>query len=182
MHIRTARQSDAESVAQLHAASWRIAYRGMLSDAYLDGPIDAERSELWRGRFARPERNQFIVVAESQGKVMGFACAYGGQDPQWGTFIDNLHVAPEHKRKGIGARLMERLASWSGQSHPGRGLFLWVLESNTEARKFYERVGAQVAGSDVWTPPDGSALPKLRMAWRSAEALAAGTGSVVVQS
>jgi hypothetical protein len=59
------------------------------------------------------------------------------------------------------------------QIYPGQGICLWVLESNIAARRFYEALGAENAGSDVWTPPDGSALPKLRLAWLSAEALSA---------
>jgi ribosomal protein S18 acetylase RimI-like enzyme len=181
MQIRLARESDAESIARLHAASWRTAYRGSLSDAYLDGPIETERIELWRGRFAQPAENQFVVVAESNGRIVGFGCAYGGQDPQWGTFLDNLHVDPEHKRQGIGAQLMGRVASWSAAAYPGQGIYLWVLESNHAARRFYERLGAETAGSDIWNPPDGTALPKLRMVWRSVDALSAGVAGISLE-
>jgi ribosomal protein S18 acetylase RimI-like enzyme len=172
--IRQALPSDADDIARLHAISWRTAYRGALSDAYLDGPIEAERAELWRGRLAQPAANQFVVIAESRGQAVGFACAYGGEDPQWGTFLDNLHVLPESKRQGIGARLMREVAAWSARAHPGQGIYLWVLGSNLDAQRFYARIGGENAGTDLWTPPDGSALPKVRIAWRSAEALAAG--------
>ncbi|MFN0039915.1 MAG: N-acetyltransferase family protein [Burkholderiales bacterium] len=180
MNFREADKADAEGIASLHATSWRFAYRGSLSDAYLDGPIEEERSEFWRGRFERPAENQFVAVAESRGKLVGFACAYGGEDPQWGTFLDNLHVEPIHHRKGIGARLMAEVAFWSARSYPGQGIYLWVLESNQRARRFYERVGAEIGGHDLWTPPDGSALPKLRLVWRRAEALSAGVAGVPV--
>ena len=43
-------EGDANAIAAVHAESWRTAYRGILSDAYLDGPIDAERRRLWRAR------------------------------------------------------------------------------------------------------------------------------------
>jgi ribosomal protein S18 acetylase RimI-like enzyme len=174
VRIRQARESDADDVARLHAASWRTAYRGALSDAYLDGPIEAERAALWRGRLGQPAEYQLVLVAESAGRIVGFACAYGGHDPQWGTFLDNLHVVPELKRQGIGAQLMREVASWSARTWPGQGIYLWVLQSNLAARQFYARLGGEDAGSDLWTPPDGSALPKLRIAWRNAEALSAG--------
>ncbi|MEX0958496.1 MAG: GNAT family N-acetyltransferase [Burkholderiales bacterium] len=154
--------------------SWRTAYRGALSDAYLDGPIESERAELWRARLTQPAANQFVVIAESRGQAVGFACAYGGEDPQWGTFLDNLHVLPEFKRQGIGAQLMREVAAWSARTWPGQGIYLWVLASNLPAQRFYARIGGENAGSDLWTPPDGSALPKVRIAWHSAEALATG--------
>ena len=173
MQIREANSADAENIGRLHAASWRTAYRGALSDTYLNGPIEEERAAIWRERFERPTENQFVAVAEDRGQVVGFVCAYGGDDKQWGTFLDNLHVAGEYKRRGIGARLMAEVAAWSARVYPGQGVYLWVLASNAPARQFYERVGGENAGSDMWTPPDGSALPKLRIAWRDAGALSA---------
>lgn len=177
MRIRNALESDAGAIARLHAASWRTAYRGALSDAYLDGPIEAERAAVWQARLARPADNQYLVVAESGGRIVGFACAYGGHDPQWGVFVDNLHVQPDLKRQGIGAQLMGSVAAWAGKACPGQGLYLWVLASNLPAQRFYARIGGEDAGRDTWTPPDGSALPKIRYAWRSAAALAAGVAS-----
>lgn len=171
MQIRLATSADAEAIAHVHAESWRTAYRGALSDAYLSGPIAAERTQVWRERFAQPPAGQYAAVAEIDGGIAGFVCAYGGHDPQWGTFIDNLHVLPAHKRHGIGARLMRLAASWSAQAYPGQGMYLWVLESNLPARAFYERIGGEQAGRDTWTPPDGSALPKLRYAWRDLSVL-----------
>jgi ribosomal protein S18 acetylase RimI-like enzyme len=173
MRFREASQTDADAIALLHAASWRTAYRGALSDTYLRGPIEAERIEVWRGRFEKSAQNQFVVVAESDHEMIGFVCAYGGHDEKWGTFLDNLHVAPEHKRGGVGAQLMGKLASWSIKAHPGQGIYLWVLESNLAAQRFYKRMGGENAGTDVWTPPDGSALPKIRIAWRDVPALLA---------
>ena len=34
--LREGTEHDAAAIAQLHADSWRSAYRGMLSDEYLD--------------------------------------------------------------------------------------------------------------------------------------------------
>lgn len=173
VHIRQATAEDADGVAALHAASWRIAYRGALSDAYLAGPIGEERQRVWRGRFAEPAANQHVAVAEVDGRLAGFVCTYGGEDAQWGSFIDNLHVEHEFKRMGIGACLMAEAAQWSRDNYPGQGMYLWVLKSNVLAQRFYDSVGGEVVGEDVWQPPDGSALPKLRYAWRTLDALLA---------
>ena len=135
MRIREANEADAEAIARLHAASWRIAYRGALSDAYLDGPMETERIKVWRDRFEMPAGNQYVAVAVSGEQVVGFVCAYGGHDAQWGTFLDNLHVAPELKRQGIGTQLMGKLESWMIKAYPGQGVYLWVLESNAAAHR-----------------------------------------------
>lgn len=182
MNIRQASAGDAEAIARLHAASWRTAYRGALSDAYLDGSIEAERAAVWRERLRQPTPDQFVAVAESGGAMTGFVCAYGGHDPRWGTFLDNLHVTPALKRQGIGAHLMAEAARWSARHYPGQGMYLWVLDSNDSAKRFYARMGGEDAGIDTWTPPDGSALPKLRIAWRDAGVLTGVRGEAQKQA
>jgi len=165
MKIRIATAADAAAIAKLHAESWRSAYRGMLQDDYLDRKIFPERLALWEERFCTSATNQYVVVAEVEANVAGFACAYGDEDPVWGSFLDNLHVTPAYKRKGIGSALMRDVAQWSLGSWPDRGMYLWVLESNSPAIRFYERVGGRRAGEGLWNPPDGGEYRKLRYAW-----------------
>lgn len=168
---RTAAAADAAAIARLHAESWRVAYRGMLSDEYLDEDIFGERSALWQERFQSPAANQYIVVAETGGSMTGFACAYGAEDKTWGSFLDNLHVAVEFKRRGIGAELIKQVALWSNTYFPGAGMYLWVLESNLAAMRFYEKLGGVRSGEGVWTPPDGGSYRKYRYVWERVDPL-----------
>lgn len=173
MRIRLAHARDASGIASLHARSWRAAYRGMLSDTYLDGPVETERAQLWHRRFAQPAANQYVVVAEAAEQIVGFACAYGAEDPTWGTLLENLHVAQDHKRRGIGARLVAQVASWSAQTHPQACLHLWVLKPNLPAQNFYQHLGAEHIESAVWHPPEGGPVPQIRLAWRQPQSLLA---------
>ena len=38
-------------------------------------------------------------------------------------------------------------AEWLCQAHHDRGVYLWVMEANTTARAFYDRLGATNAGT-----------------------------------
>lgn len=165
MIIRVATASDVSGIANLHTESWRIAYRGLMRDDYLDKEIYAEREAVWRDRFQRLPVNQYIVVAEEKGELIGFACTYGNDDARWGALLDNLHAAPDRKRQGIGTKLMAATAEWCLKTYPTQGLYLWVLEQNIPARRFYERVGGIHVESGMWDPPDGSPLPKMRFVW-----------------
>ena len=171
MKTRLAVVADVAAIADLHAESWRVAYRGMLHDDYLDRQIFSERLALWEQRFQACAPNQYVVVAEVDGKVAGFACAYGGEDAKWGSFLDNLHVAPEQKRHGIGTALMQQVAAWSSVSYPSCGMYLWVLASNASAMLFYEKLGGRRSGKRVWRPPDGGAYTKFRYPWKTLEPL-----------
>lgn len=174
---REARSSDAVSIAVLHADSWRTNYRGALTDEFLDGDILRNRVDLWQTRFQVPPPNQLVLIAESGDQAVGFACAYGGDDQRWGTLLDNLHVRRDLQRKGAGARLIAGVAAWCRTHYPQSGLYLWVLEQNQQARRFYERLGAADAGGDVWVPPGGGSVPRRRYAWSDLEALAGGAVS-----
>lgn len=172
MRIRKARAQDAQSIARLHAMSWRTAYRGMLSDAYLDGDLAADREALWADRFANPRANQYVAVAETNGVLAGFACAFGGHDPRWGTLLENLHVATAHKRTGIGSKLVQDVARWSLRCHSNGSMHLWVLQPNETAQAFYKGSGAKEIERGVWSAPDGSHIPELRYAWSTLHSLA----------
>jgi GNAT superfamily N-acetyltransferase len=175
VRYREGTRGDAEAIAALHAESWRTTYRGAMRDAYLDGDIPAERRGLWRTRLATPAPNQHVIVAERDGRLVGFACAYGGADPRWGTELDNLHAG--EKDRGIGAGLLARVARWARATHPEGGLYLQVLDQNAGARRFYDRNGGRDDGADVWHAPDGSTIPVRRYVWppRAADRLAAWT-------
>jgi len=139
---RTATPADAERVARLHADSWRRAYRGMYTDEFLDGDLDAERLAVWRPRLEAPPRNQYVLLAEDAGRLAGFVCGYADDDPAWGSLIDNLHVSIDARRKGIASELMQRAAQWFASNAKTPAFYLWVLEDNAPARRFYETLGA----------------------------------------
>jgi ribosomal protein S18 acetylase RimI-like enzyme len=142
VEYRLATPSDAEAVARLHADSWRRAYRGMYSDEFLDGDLVGERLGVWRPRLTDPAPNQFVCLADADGELAGFICGYADEDPKWGSLIDNLHVSIDFRRSGIASELMGRAADWFIANAAGPSVYLWVLEQNTGARRFYETLGA----------------------------------------
>jgi ribosomal protein S18 acetylase RimI-like enzyme len=174
MTIRCAQPADAQAIAQLHAFSWQTAYRGILRDDFLDGPVIENRRVLWNTRLADShENNQIIVLDEQDGKIRGFACAFLDADPQWGTLLDNLHVAPKLKGKGLGRQLMSVIANRILQAGARRQLHLWAYEQNVLARRFYEGLGGVVCGSQAELAPDGTCVDAVCYGWRQIADLAA---------
>ena len=171
MKVRVALPSDAQEIAALHAASWRYAYRGALSEEYLAGDILAERSAVWTDRFQCAPPNQYVVVAEIESQIIGFACAYANEDAQWGTLLDNIHVSQSVQRQGVGLKLMAAVGQWCELTAPASGLFLWVLQSNLPAQRFYEGLGAVNVGADVWFSPDGGSVPTYQYTWQNIQVL-----------
>ena len=164
---RSAVGEDAAAIAALHADSWRRHYRGAMTDAYLDGPIDEERLAVWTERLAAGGDGVVTIVVELAGdpELIGFAHTILDDEPEWGALLDNLHVRFDHKGSGIGAELLARTAEAVVARRPGSGLFLWVLEQNVAARGFYERQGGVDAGIEDWHQPDGGVTRSIRVVW-----------------
>ena len=173
MTIRYAQPADAPAIAELHANSWQTAYRGILRDDFLDGPVIENRRVLWTTRLADIHNGQIIVLDEQDGMIRGFACAFFDADPQWGTLLDNLHVAPKLKGKGLGRQLMSVIATKMLQDGARPQLHLWAYEQNALARRFYEGLGGVINASQAELAPDGTCVNAVRYGWRQVSGLAA---------
>ena len=106
----------------------------------------------------------------STGDMIGFAYVLLHHDPVWGTLVDNLHVHPERKGGGIGRRLLEAVATQLGPEHT-QPLFLWVLDGNEPAKRFYARMGAQFAEQGMTDGLGGATLAEWRCVWRDPSSL-----------
>jgi ribosomal protein S18 acetylase RimI-like enzyme len=168
--FRLAGPADAEAVANLHADSWRLHYRGAYSDAFLDGDVVADRLAVWTDRLRQPAPPRCTILAED-GSLVGFANTVFDDDPTWGALLDNLHVADGHKRRGIGSRLLASTAEALIGRPEKTGLYLWVLEQNVDAQAFYQARGGRCVGRGLASPPGAIASrltgspAKLRYAW-----------------
>lgn len=83
--------------------------------------------------------------------VIGFAALSAVMNPDAGECeLENMAVAEEWRRQGIGRRLLAAgslwCRTWSSAAPPGSGLWLEVRASNRSAIAFYEGAGFIVTG------------------------------------
>ena len=172
--LRVAGAADAAAVAALHAASWRSAYRGLLADRYLDGPIEADRLGLWRDRLETAAPARVTILAERHGALVGFSSLLFGDEPGRASLVDNLHAHPAHRGLGVGRLLMRAMAAEAEARAPLRPIHLFCLEGNGPARGFYARLGGAVIERCEADEPDGGRHAALRFAWATPAALRRG--------
>ncbi|WP_354225238.1 N-acetyltransferase [Bradyrhizobium sp. F1.4.3] len=166
--IRPATGQDAAVIAAIHASSWRDAYAHILAPEFLNGAIKAYRLAVWSQRLRDRSPTQLINVAcDSTGLVQGFICSYCDFDPAWGSLVDNLHVRPDARGRGIGERLFRDVAAQLSAGAAGPGLHLWVFEANVAALRFYQRLGGRVVGKDHSTLPAAGGKTVLRVHWQT---------------
>ncbi|MGF6723777.1 GNAT superfamily N-acetyltransferase [Paraburkholderia sp. GAS41] len=148
LSLRPGTAADADLIASIHSASWQATYRGLLPDAFLDGEVARERAAYWQARLNAPgsERRKVMIV-EIACEPIGFACFERQPDSAWGVLLDNLHALPGHQGMGVGTLLMAAAVDWAREQGESQ-LYLYVLEGNTPAIRFYERQGWQFAGAE----------------------------------
>lgn len=169
--IRDAAPADRWAIAALHLASWRVAYRGILDDDYLDGRAEAEGRALWQARMARRDPPGFVLLAEADEALLGFVAVSRGTEPGFDVTIDNLHVDPDRRGGGIGRALLGAAARrLAGEG--ARSACLWLFDGNAAAGRFYAALGGTAAdrGIDAFS---GMRIPHTRIVWDDLAALAA---------
>ncbi len=177
VRYRAARAGDAEQVGTLHAASWRRHYRGAYADSFLDGDVLVDRQAVWSARLTAPA-GSLTVLAEDGDGLAGFVHVVLDEDAEWGSLIDNLHVALRQQRTGIGTALLARAAQGILERATNPATYLWVLEQNAAAQQFYRARGGSCVEKALVSAPGGvpsrlSGAPTvLRIAWPDASVLA----------
>jgi ribosomal protein S18 acetylase RimI-like enzyme len=95
-------------------------------------------------RFGFGETPAFeTLIAEVDGRFAG-CCLYFASFSTWigrpGVYVQDFYVADEYRGKGIGERLLQRLAALT-RERGGRYIRLAVDTENYRAQAFYTRVG-----------------------------------------
>lgn len=148
MQVRQATTADAQRIAQIHIDTWRAAYRGQMPDAILDALDVNWRATFWNHRLVT--QPQGVWVAESENEIIGFCDFIPSRDadsnPKQTGEIAAIYVQLESWRKGAGVALCRR-ALEEARLQSYTAVTLWVLSSNTAARKFYEAMGFCLDGA-----------------------------------
>ena len=155
IHYREATAADALRIAALHARSWQAHYQADLSADYLLHETPAERLRTWTERFASPNPDMWVQLAEQGGELLGFCCVFFDHDPQAGSLLDNLHVTGQQQGRGIGKQLLHAAAQRVRAHDPHGKLYLWVLSSNTAAAAVYRHFGGRF-GETTYFPLPGA--------------------------
>lgn len=143
--IHRADSDEAARIADVHLASWRAAYCGIIPNTPLEQMI-ARRGDTWWRRAIH--RGTHVLVIEFDGIIVGYATVginrastlpYDGE-------IYELYLLPEYQGVGLGKQLFDR-ARRVLYDYGMKSLVLWVLEENEPACQFYTVMGGRVVAS-----------------------------------
>ena len=147
MTIRDAKPEDAAAIAEVHVASWRTTYPGIMPQEHLDALSVAEYEHLWWGRlrFAGLNKPLVSVVETEAGQVVGFVSggAERSGDADYSGEIYALYFLHSFQKQGIGRKLVQTMARRL-DAVGYRTLLIWVNAHNSACR-FYEALGGIAA-------------------------------------
>jgi ribosomal protein S18 acetylase RimI-like enzyme len=164
LRIREAEVEDAETLGRIHVRAWRSAYRGQLTDDYLDGLSERDRADQWRGSLAAQRETWRTWVAERDGGVIGWATTGPSEDADADARTGELYaiyLEPEHVGIGLGRELFAHAMN-DLRARGFRAATLWVLETNERARRFYELAGWKTDGTVTSERVDCEMRPTVR--------------------
>jgi ribosomal protein S18 acetylase RimI-like enzyme len=160
LQLRAAREEDAATIAALHLASWRDAHRGILDDAFLDGPAETVMAEHWHAALAHRPMRYLVLLASIGAEATGFVAA---RRRGVTALVDNLHVRPGLRGAGIGRTLLGAVARRM-RSRGCVGVELGVFAANIPAIRFYGALGARI-GPEEAGETFGQSVPERRCTW-----------------
>ena len=139
--LRPARAEDAEGAFQVQRAASLAALAHIYPPDRYPFPDDAIR-ERWKEAIS--DTSGDVIVAQRADRIVGVAAAKEG-------WLDGLYVVPAEWGTGVAARLHDEAMRSLADAGATRAR-LWVLEDNTRARRFYERRGWRLDGSERIVP------------------------------
>lgn len=132
---------DLLTISNIYEQSWKYAYRGIIPDAYLDSIPSGQ----WANGFNVSGRYSLLLF--DNGKLLGTSsfCKARMEDMEGYEEIVSIYLLSEAMHQGCGKKLMQAVVN-ELKKIGCQKIYLWVLEENISARRFYERFGFTLSG------------------------------------
>jgi GNAT superfamily N-acetyltransferase len=165
IEIRDAVAADADAIAEINAACWRTAYRGIIDGDRLKGiPVKAWAREI-AANLEELAPGSFDLVAVVDGVVAGSCFVTApARDGDLGPEVAELvaiYVHPDRWNQGIGRALVAEAVNRSTELGFSE-LSLWTLTLNDRALAFYEALGWEPDGREQTHPVARAAALRMR--------------------
>lgn len=139
IHLRAAQPDDAHAARRL-LLDTTIPRRLHRYTAY--GQDDG--TALLRNAIAKGDRMRYVLAQDRRRSIAGYLEYHFADDGF--LFVDYVCISPELQGSGYGRRLFDHLAV----QHPNRSIALDVFDENSDAQRFYRRLGFVEVSRSYW--------------------------------
>jgi len=137
MKIRRFTKTDIPQIAQIHRASWIMAYKPLISDKFLENLSEIHFQNIWKKNLNN--ENHRHLVAEHKKRIIGFISFSQYEVSTKTSEISSLYIDPDSAGHGVGKTLIN-LAFNKLAALEVRKVLLWVVRENQRAIEFYKAV------------------------------------------
>lgn len=131
------KSDDRNEISNIYERSWKSAYKKIIPKSYLDSIPEGN----WAKKVDNPDWATLVCLEDD--KIIGTCSFCESRFPEffpgYGEII-SMYFLPGYTRKGYGTLLMKRVLE-EMKNFGFNQIFLWVLEENTRAIAFYEKMG-----------------------------------------
>lgn len=110
----------------------------------------------WKKALNRTGLGKYYVV-EANKELLAFSTFGPSRDRKWDAAtvaeLVAINVTPSHWRSGIGTYLLNEILQKTSVTY--NEMYLWVVEENTPARRFYEKNGFRLTEDKKLDPKHG---------------------------
>lgn len=172
--IRAARQNDFEGIAKVRVDTWRVAYKGIVPDSFLDELSYQNIAERWREVFwEKKSPGVAAFVAENEWEdIVGIAIC-GPEQTHDSIYLGEiyiLYVLPQYQNQGIGHALVAACVRHLEQQLSANTMLIWTL-AESPYRRFYESLGGK-AVREKTKEIGGKMVPEVGFGWEEIHQLA----------
>lgn len=140
MKLREIREEDLDKLSVLHIKTWQASYVDILPGVFLQ---NLDRGK-WRNRMKKifaPDSKTLGYTIEIDGILIG-DIIFGEnrhKEYEYESEIYAINILPEYQKKGLGKKMITKAFLRLKEEY--KNTYLLVLEKNTNARLFYEKMG-----------------------------------------
>lgn len=136
MKIIKATLKDSDIVAKIHSTAWKQAYENVFPVEFIQDDSIAKRKEEFLESWNEKEIDYFIIFDEEPVGMMKI------KHCEKICEILSIYLLKQQWNKGFGTQAMRYIL----KTYSFMEIYLWTLENNVNAQKFYEKLGFSKTG------------------------------------
>lgn len=169
--VRLAQTKDAQQMGEMLVATWLAAHKDHMPQQLWEKRrqewTPAVSAQGWQNALeemvAEDDNRSCIFLATTEGNdVIGLCAAFAEADQPLANVV-SLYIKQSEQHKGIGRLLLQTTFKHLRQASI-ETVHIGVLTANTQARRFYERMGGKVAAERTFNE-EGTSLPETVYEW-----------------
>lgn len=149
--IRKAIKEDVSAISKIHVDGWKVAYKGILPEDFLQNRSYEEQCNKWDNRyFNNKDTTETVLVAEMEdGEVVGFiSLDTVSKEVGVDGSIGALYIDKNHQGKGYGTALIKAAVDILKEQGAKR-FVLTAFKENKKACSFYDSLGGRVLSEKI---------------------------------